>query len=254
MKISHSSNLALGLVLTLLLLSCSKETTQIDILNVQEEFIVDMSQTLTEQGSVATLDIYTKETQPCKASTILYDIDQLDDNTRVTINEISETIDCPSTSGIVHTMVNLGSIEEVINIDIAIRDVAINKGTLSQINDQYQIELYSSTGVELRRSAVNLIPKKLVFGTISGEGPELINSISDQLEYQYGTSLKNGDYHYFTISNNGNIEITSTQFVEGVDNYFLIENEDIFISELQELRAQYPTITFDFINGFGAKI
>lgn len=231
--------------------ACSKESTDLQIVNLEGEFIISASQGLSGQGPQFLLNISTVREQSCSASQIEYSLQSTESGRDIVIENILELEDCSTGKGIVSENIQLNSNQEKVDISVALRDIVKNKGQLNISDTEYLLSFNSLEGIFIGRQSVKRIPADLIFGSIEIGNQTHLNEILDILNPFSTHVLEDGDYALFQKIGN-NITLISNQESEEVKNiYFRITDIDGFADALNDVRAQYPHNNISLLNAFG---
>lgn len=239
------------LFVAILLISCSKENGSYSVLNLEGEFIINVNQSLTEEGPWVSLDISTVHTQECGSSEIIYEIRQEESGVNLVLEDISVEDDCATEEGIVTQKIALPNQQKDIDIAISLRDVIKNKGTIQVDDDKFTLNLNTTNGIILARYIVNRIPEDLVFGTINIEDATTIDQVTVGLDSLSDQSLDIGHYGIFTNTANGFNILDHDVVGNNHEVYFRPTDIEAFRTKLDAIKADNPSINIYLVNAYG---
>lgn len=175
--------------------------------DVEDEFFVDMRESLGADFKQFTLDVFTIDDETCKNTAIDFSIVPFSSGYKITLNDIITPQDCDP--GLEPAEISI-PVQEFRNgsyaFEINLKDVVKNNGLL-QVNESfYRLTMNSSHGLTFLNSTLFKIPEKIIWGYLAynenntmaaSETSSFINKMETLGE---AADLDSGYYGYFRIT------------------------------------------------------
>lgn len=253
----------LFIILTIALIgssSCSKQDDSLLIINIEKEFKIDIVQKLGDDPNAFNIQVSTLDQKECKESILNVTPYYIEDGIRLSIDGITRPVDC--LSGVVNATENLsfaslGSMK----FNVAISDVALNKGHLNINSNHYNITFDDHYGLEPNDEKKFKIPNHTAWGYFTfnnGEGDfQALQNISNEFfnhsELQENHLETPGNYGYFYI----NTELKTEVFNRPVDKPSIAFSFHTELTEvelrnlLKNIQLSYPGLTVNVATSKG---
>lgn len=238
------------------LASCSKNASDLEVLNLEGEFVINADQRFTENGSAFSYYITTANDQECQSSEIVYRLLDVEGELNLILEDITQIENCPSDAGKVEAYIPVSIVEGKTDVSISLRNVVKNKGTLESTATQYKLDLPNSEGIIIGNSVVNKMPEDVLFGVVTGvnlQDPVMQNLLDSLDQFNQG-SLTDGYYtSYFSVSDGeANFLDDTPTPAEHKDVYYRLENKEAFIDFIRAYKENHNIFGFrlrDSANG-----
>ncbi len=178
--------------------TCKDKKTNV-IVDVDDDFTIDMFENIDNGVRNFQLDISTISPQTCLNYTISYDLDfnEQDNNIELTLNELIEPDDCIQGTSTTSLTIPFGSISEgTYRFDLNLKDAVINQGQLSVTAGHYLLEMESNDGIEILNPQLNRIPNNTIWGYVAYDNSSASTDAQDFLSNLQGLNT------VFNIENN----------------------------------------------------
>lgn len=148
------------------------EITQI-ITDIDDEFSIDLSETLSAEKRNFILQFASIELKECKnyLIDIEYELDANEDLNFYIKDIILPNEGCEFGRGIAIKQINLGELElGTYDLEINLRDAIVNKGELNISDIGYTLSLYTEHGLQVLHSELFRVPEQSIWGYIGYNG------------------------------------------------------------------------------------
>lgn len=243
--------LTLFLVLGVVCTACKKDNDPSLILNIEEEFSINLWEELGQNSRDFQLNLLTiKKNFKCQNYEVGFEQSQTGNNLFVTINDIIEPTDCLSGENKAAGNVDFGKLSAgFYNLKINLKDQVTNEGLLEVKEDYYQISMNSKDGIAIDNNRLNRVPDRLIWGFVQYKDENITNAFLEEIAtFTNSVDLLDGNYGHFNLENSNltmPIEIapsTATNFV------FSLTGTSV---ELQNLVKKYQE---EYGNGLAVKV
>lgn len=203
------------LLLAMLFMAACSKSSDPSVLppdNIADEYVVDMWEQLGTPGRSFSLNVSTIGIQPdCINHSIDFNFEAQSEIFKLSLNGIQDAADCepgqaPARSEIKVGQLDVGFYDLEINLD----NLVINKGTIAVSFDKYEIEINSSNGFKLKRSALYKVPENSIWGYIAYNDIDYADEADDFISFFNdfdSAPQQEGYYGYYRIDNQGKIVI-----------------------------------------------
>lgn len=258
-----------GVFLFLLIAFSNCKQEDIDpsvIINVDADFYIDMFEDISNGENTFNLTIKSIQNQECLNSIIDFTLDTVGAENQIvlSINDIVEPETCIPGSAPAFSTVPLDHLkEEGYKIEINLKDVIVNTGSLTVNSDYYFLRMNTENGFKQLHQILHKIPKKAIWGYVGYEEEsgktEAENFIKD-LD-NIATNITNagydiGYYGYFTINEDRSVVLTE-KVENNLSNTFLFQYEgdnQAIIDLVNEYCNANSGFSFHVFNGEGEEM
>lgn len=243
--------LTLFLVLGVVCTACKKEEDPALILNIEEEFSINLWEELGQNSRDFQLNLLTiKKNFKCQNYEVGFDKSQTGNNLFVTINDIIEPTDCLPGENKALGNVDFGKLTDgFYNLKISLKDQVTNEGLLEVKEDYYQISMNSKDGIAIDNSKLYRVPDRLIWGFVQYKDENITTAFLEELaDFTKPINLEDGNYGHFNLENSNltipieNVPSTATNFV------FSLTGTSV---ELQNVVKKYQE---EYGNGLAVKV
>lgn len=253
-----------GLILLLassLTWSCKRDgTDQGKIIDIKKEFSIQPWEILKETGSefgfvIASID------KKCDGTKMRIVPNVVQNGVTVNLQAFINPDTCFNSSDVVRDTVKIGLLSSGdYNLQINLKDVILNSGSLTVSDTKFGVQMISSDGITLTVTDLLRVPQGTIWGTVSYNSSQenLINAFTDSLKsYAHNFSLVNGNYGYFQFSDNNFIPNpkSSAQNFTNQRTYFMRLDKPLYSLNnlIQTTKAQLGkngSVTLMAYNGY----
>ncbi len=234
--------------LLLLFISACNKGDQTVIVNIEDDFYIDMFENISNGEQRFQIDISTILDQSCTNYQIDFDIsiDKQSNKIELIINDLVEPDDCLEGTAPARRTVPFGYLlTGAYAFSINLKDAIINTGRLTVFGDHYLLDMDSDDGIEMIHTRLNRIPQNTLWGYIaynngssSTDAERFISdleAISTFEDINDNSSYPSGYYGYFELDDTKTLSI-ETEIVSNHHIPFLLHGETNDLSELMALK------------------
>lgn len=216
----------ISLITFLAFLGCNKSNNQDKIIEIEKEFSFQPSQGLNESGSIVGLVAQTLKKQDCGGATI-------DITSRIDGNNISVKVNglvYPSVCGTqpqfaTNNIQFLNIPKGTYNLKISLKDAIVNDGYLTVTDNKFSVSMNKLYGIEVSQNEIMRIQKGLIWGYVNYEQNQQSKYIKFEERLKkfasIQTDIPKGDYGYFVINDQANINVKATIEPKGSTKHLL---------------------------------
>ena len=205
MNTTKQTSITLLLAL-LLLISCGKKNDDTNlVINIEEEFEVQLLEELLPGANRLMLYISTKEPLDCTNYHLGHSQALSTNKIVISIDDLELEGDCIAGNEFVTAMVPMGTPGKGTNelqINLGLNSIT-NKGNLTVFDDSYGVSMETLHGITLSFPHLKMIPNDYLWGhiqLIDGDATEIKNNFFEDLEeYTQPADLADGHYGYFDV-------------------------------------------------------
>ena len=198
----------LTFVFIALLSACSNSIDEVNLVNIETEFEVKLSQSLSAEGSTPALKIRTIYDVDCSNSDIYIEESRLSNRTIFTIMGIEMETACNNISAPVSTNIPLPYFQDNLSIAINISTLSKNLGRISEEEDRFLLDMESYEGINVVGTSVLKIKKPMIWGYYHQNCQDQYDALKEALQKEeLSNSISNGYYGLFRISNGKTIHL-----------------------------------------------
>ncbi len=257
-KIIHIFIIAICIQLSF---SCSKPDTNDQIINIEDEFDIDIVELLGQSDRSLIFKISTLEEFNC----LNYVIDCSTENSPSTftlyLEDIVEPSDCLEGLSNAKCQSVLDELKMGENsFRIAIKEAVINQGKIVKSANAYSIHLDTKHGIGSFEDELRIIPDNFIWASFSTNNFDQATEVNNQLKEYFNAfkvpQIQDGYYGYFNMNDRilSLKEISSQSF--DYTYYFTLEDGEL-LNELKEfskeLRLQYEAVELDIYTSNGIR-
>lgn len=188
----------------LYLQSCSNRIGEVDLLNLETEFELNLIQRLDSNGSHPSILVKTINEYDCGNA----DIDVFDEENSFTINGLQLETSCDNVSSIIEKQIDIRQLGSTTELMINLKSIAQNQGFIEDDGKTYELAFDSYHGIKVVGSRINKINSPLIWGTYSISSLDFISELTRVVSENYSEiEISAGDYGLFTINDNETITI-----------------------------------------------
>ncbi len=196
------------LILSLTILSplingCKKSANDVKIIDIEKEFNIQLWEKLEETGSSLQLVVTTIQQQSCGGTRIDMSSNKIFNNLTVTIKTLIPPPVCTGSMQPARDTLTIGKLDKgEYGLNINLKDVVLNSGTLSVYDNQYNIAMKNEDGITVTLPELMRVPVGTIWGNVSFDSAneskylkfiENMNKIAEPL------NVPNGNYGYFIV-------------------------------------------------------
>ncbi len=215
--------------------------------DVDDEFYLDIWETLTPEGRYLEFRLRTIVNEPCRNATIDYEFQQANRELSISINEIVREDGCESgeapASANIRTHSPLPGGFYPLFVDL--REKVTSDGQVVVSPEAYNISLEDGGGIVVLRPELRRIPNETIWGYISYENAEL-EGVADEFQARLQSIatprfLREGYYGYFFINSSGVLRFIDNAATENARTfaYRFVEEKTELLNLLEEYRSAY---------------
>ncbi len=211
------------------------------LVNIEDEFELDLGQELSTKGSISTIKLSTLELKDCKNYTIGYELVKGDNLFTIYLEELSKPSLCEDGFGPAIANIPLGILSDgIYAVDIFLQNTIQNKATLTVSEDAFHIEMQETHGIQLTHSTLIRIPASTIWGFASydsiNQQPTVNNFFEDLSSMVRSREWPDGYYGFFEIQG-GKLNL-ETNTLKEFSTPFLFDLQGQ-LTELEALLEQY---------------
>ena len=196
--------------------ACNKDNQPNVIVNIQEEFSINLWEELGLNSRNFNLNLSTiKKNFKCQNYTIGFDQSYIDNKLVVRINDIIEPVICELGEGKALGVVDFNSLGNgFFTVKINLKNEITNEGLLEVNDTYYQLVLSSEDGISVAENRIYKVPNGLIWGVVQHVNEQISDDFLQDLQsLTEPTTLIDGNYGYFkfekkTLTVNTEIPIT----------------------------------------------
>ncbi len=229
---------------------------------VEDEFYVDLWQTLGEEEAGLVLRMRTIAEEDCLNYEIGYQYSRNGNRVRISIEKILPPADCEEGQAPARAEVPLADLSPGFHdFDIALRNTVNNDGQLVISSDQYRLSFDDAAGIILLHSELRRVPPTALWGYVhfpQAAGASAAEAFLTELASIVPESeLTDGYYGHFTVHRDQARPLTLPAQPNPAQTFtFLHEMPADLQTEVRQLldtyRADYPELDFALFTGEGA--
>lgn len=243
------------------LTTCTKQELPDEIINIEEEFNIDIVEQLGGLSRSLIFNVSTIETFNCLNYTLDCSSENGPSYSTLYLEEIIEPENC--SVGIAPANCQSLLMPTAIGeqpFRIVIKEGVINEGKIIKSATSYSIALESQHGIGSYTNALNIIPDDFIWATIAtdnfNQSVAIDMILTDFVKDQERPYLEDGYYGYFSM-NNQELELKEVQEGTYQNTYFFNLKEGELLENLKEkseaLRTQFGEVRLDLYTSTGIK-
>jgi hypothetical protein len=193
---------ALGL---LLLGSCTGLNSKEVIVDVDKEFTIQPWERLDEFGGGLQFNVATLKNEECGGASINYGLITSTNKISITLNKLTYPSTCGALAPARDTLrMPQMQANTAYDLNINLKDVVFNKGTLKADDAKFTIEMTNEDGITIPSKQVLRVPQNAFWGILANDNgnDKVTTQMLDSLKTVASPiSMANGDYGYFSVDN-----------------------------------------------------
>jgi hypothetical protein len=191
--------LVIGLLV--LLFSCSKEPEPYSIINIGDQFELQLIQILSIKGGIPAIQVNSIRPHECTNAFISHQAIVSEDKVKIILNDILVEGICISGSSIVSEEIILETPNSGAPIEIVLKDAIVNHGVFYSEQDEIELIFNQFDGLKISKTHLNRILPKMMWGSFSLSKNEIATQLNDYLEnLNHLSNALKGDYGYFYLA------------------------------------------------------
>jgi len=240
------------LLVFLLLSSCSlfEDPGAELILNVDNEFSLDMREELLPESRALRLSLLAVNEVMCDESELIMESAKNGRFINIQINEISMVGNCDSGKSFPSGEADFDVRKILYDLEIKVKDLTSHFGTINVTGKEYSIALEDTKGLTLLTNNLKSVPSNFVWGYFQNSNEQVSTQVetflrANDLEDRPLSHLTPGFYSYFSIDDVGMINISEIPFSGSVSK-FGFDNVDLnnLKSKVTGFKSRNPDIKF----------
>ena len=205
--------IALFTLTCILFSSCQKDLDKTSFINLEDEYELFISQELSSDGGLASLNIRTTHELDCSNYSIPFQLQNNPESINVILNKVSLEGACLAPPSVINQMLNFGFHNKEKNINIQLQNSVSNSGKIKATNDEISLNFSSNTGIKISKVNINRIKKNMIWGVVQNGTQSSIDDISNLFEtINQGTLVTPGDYGLFYVYNAASLQPYDLEF------------------------------------------
>jgi hypothetical protein len=183
------------------------------------------------------------EPQPCENNVIDYSSNVSSEGLLLYLHEIITPANCITAESFIHADASFGFLNNgTYRVEVTLKDVIQNLGTLTVTPDAYTLNLETQDGIELKNKVLRRIPKGYLWGYVGFSdaaqgGPKASSFLTELGSKATSRTLPEGNYGYFIINENNQLAFVSAPGFVNFQTFFF--KYDGPISEVEALLNSY---------------
>jgi hypothetical protein len=237
----------LGLFIILIFfLSCSKEGVVENIYTIPEEFKLDLTQVLSDNGPIPAFDLTTLDKIGCSDQQLKTEYSRITNNAYIKIIGV-EIVEPCITADYISSQISDNFNEGLYNFMIQVKNDVENQGTFSVRDDYFSITMYKSPNILLGDAFIKRLPADVWWGAVyftdnySKEQSEKLKNILDDHSTVL-PELKTGNYGLFEVTESEKVIIEKFKYHPGYYGFCLKQNltETSLVEKINSMLLQNP--------------
>ena len=224
-----SINLGAILFFLIFTISCKNDPIVEDVsVTIEDEFKILLWESLDENSHTFNLNIETIQSESCENSLIDIVPFTMGSNISFIINDIPPP-DCQLPNFVANANIEVGSLNfQSYHVNISLKDVIQNEGTLTVEDDFYELEMEELNGIIVPEKRLYKIPQNTIWGYIASDNSNA-DSVADGFISELDNVVENQDYS------------------DGYYGYFSAENNKLTILNQDILQSSIRTFGFSYV-------
>ncbi len=227
----------------------------VEVLNVEDDFLLQPSQLLTPDGPEAHVQLIALGPQDCLNTTLVTRLTRTQQKLLLDIDGFEMSLPCVEGEHFPSSTHALPGSYATYDLTVSLDDVVMNQGLLTVSEQKVVLELFRQEGVSLENSELRLINDKIAWGYLSSENDntvdfnQVVNTISEWSE-EIG-KMPDGYYGYFEVWGGRLDTIYNAQLPSVQQKKMILKSDNIegwkllrlYLGEIQEI---YPDLIYHF--------
>ena len=240
---------------------CEKQTPNDQIINIEEEFNIDITEQLGDSERSLIFNVSTIDAFDCLNYRIDCSCENAPSNATLYIEEILEPIECLEGISSAKCQSILENLREGENpFRIVIKEAVINEGLIRKTAEEYTIELETNHGLGTFKKELKIIPDDFIWASVTSNDQEQLNALDTMLAEILSTyevpQINDGYYGYFSISDQA-LYLTENPQASYTSTYYFNLGDGELLEKLKEvvevLRSDFETVELDLYTSNGIR-
>lgn len=241
------------LSLILSLSYCSKEDAddQNVIVNIEDDFYIDLWEDLEADGREFFILVETINHQTCSNYELEYNVSSSNLTTyqRITLalTDLTPPADCIDVIAPAKAKIPIGSLAPgSYNFRINLKDAIVNNGQLVVSEEEYKLEMITDNGFELKRSELKRIPNQTIWGFVAYDDfsdqaaaddfIQVLSEMNSIVDIDNREGYSAGYYGYFSLAQQ-ELELLNEDIAERYTIPFIFSHEEDLTSVMEHIDA-----------------
>jgi len=233
----------------LLIVSCVSEPESFVVFDSNQEFVIDLNQSLSPEGSHLVFEISSVDKFTCTGVTIENDLIVEESHLNLIIERFNIPSECDSSSQAIIVDIAKGRNSAFLesndyDLTISANELFENNGTLEVSPAGYKLHMLSLDGLVLGKTQINKVPADHIWGSLNTDSSSLTYD-----EFQGGITqfvhksqnLAIGEFGLFAIDSSEDISFPGYNGTEESKFIFEIHDLDGLRNHIITLRENFPT-------------
>lgn len=227
--------------------SCQGDLENESFINLEDEYEFSISQQLSNNGGLASLNVKTTYELGCSNYSIPYELQINPESITVALSKVSLEGKCLAPSSYVNQSLDFGFQDSEKNITIRLQDIVSNSGKIKITEDDISLNLTSNDGIKISKAHINRVKKNMMWGSIQNGTQESIDKIGELfVSIDNGTVVKPGDYGLFYVANSADLQFYDTSYIPVKSFVLFSESElDDIEAEINFIKENDPSLVFN---------
>lgn len=191
------------IVLSPLINGCKKSTSDDKIIDIEKEFNIQLWEKLEETGSSLQFVVSTIKQQSCGGTRIDVSSNQIFNKLTITIKNLVFPQVCTGTAQPARDTLTVGKLDKgEYSLNINLKDVVLNSGTLSVDDKQYSMTMKNEDGITVTLPELMRVPNGTIWGNISYDNSQeskYLKFIENLNKIAVPLTAPNGNYGHFVV-------------------------------------------------------
>lgn len=240
------------------LLSCQKDDSVLDYINIEQDVELILSQNVNEFGPYAEVIVSTVDSVNCKNAELVIEQKGVNEKTEVFINGLVNFSNCEAGKAKPVSYVKLGFNQNNHAIVFVLKSTVASEGFIEYNNETIELNLELPKGIVVKNNTVQKLQDNTVWGTLTNSNSSVTKEFDALImgHKQSNFSPQIGNYGVLKFYNDSTIDINDEDILNAKSAskkfFFQYQNWDEFIAELRAFKEKHPEVTLSLRN-FKAK-
>jgi len=249
-------------ILSFLAQACSvfEEPEEFTLVNIGTDYIIELSQTLQLGSNAMLFNIKTTQMDNCIDSHIDVESKIIENQLQLILGDIITHNPCLQIPNQLESSAKFTLSTRDYDINISLKDVIQNFGTVSVSDESFTIELETENGIIIGQQKINIIPDDYIWGRIGisdiNNKSQLKNIVKHIQSINQPHALKDGNYSFFEIREATLSLPRSTEKLIAEEEFLVRQTADFEIikNSLAQFSEQFPEAKIQIMNSVGESI
>lgn len=243
--------------ISLLLFGCSKEPETQGFINIDDQYEIQLHQDLTPEGGQPALHVSSLEPHECTNSYISYQTLVSEEKLQLFLHDILTEGECETGNEIVSEHVPIAISSGSLPIEINLKNVVKNSGTLYTDDIEFDLKLDRFDGLKISKTTINKIHPRMIWGSYSLSNQSIADEIQVYLhDVDDITAIHKGDFGHFYLAQDNSVVIYGEEEKEERITFLITNKKDLseFESKFQEFKLLDQSLTIQATNFDGSTL